>query len=52
MKAIDYQNEYENQEFGLSYGFGFQVMNVQMGISIRRGTFKFTTGAGSRKCDA
>jgi hypothetical protein len=36
-EPIDFQNEYDNQEFGLSYGFGFQVMNVQIGILIRNG---------------
>jgi len=34
---LDIQNTYENQEFGLSYGFGLQVMNFQLGISFRRG---------------
>ncbi len=35
--SLDFQNDYKNQEFGLSYGFGLQVMNFQLGISFRRG---------------
>ena len=35
--SIDFQDVYDNQEFGLSYGFGVQVMNVQVGMTIRKG---------------
>ncbi|MEN8227228.1 MAG: M28 family peptidase [Bacteroidota bacterium] len=34
---IDFQDVYQNQEFGLSYGFGLQVMNVQVGMTIWKG---------------
>ncbi len=34
---IDFRNVYDNQEVGLSYGFGLQVMNVQVGMIIRNG---------------
>jgi len=34
---LDFQNEYNNQEFGLNFGFGFQVLNVQMGLCFRKG---------------
>ena len=34
---VDFQTVYDNQEFGLTYGFGFQVMNVQVGMTIRNG---------------
>jgi len=34
---IDFQDEYANQEYGMGYGFGLEVMNVQMGLNIRRG---------------
>lgn len=34
---LDFQDEYAPHEFGINYGFGFQVMNVQLGICIRKG---------------
>jgi len=34
---IDFQNTYNNQEFGITYGFGMEVMNVQWGMYIQRG---------------
>ena len=34
---IDFQDVYDNQEYGLSYGFGLQVLNVQVGMTIRKG---------------
>lgn len=35
--SIDFQDVYENQELGISYGFGMEVMNVQLGFIFRRG---------------
>ncbi len=34
---IDFQDEYANQEYGIVYGFGLEIMNVQMGLNIQRG---------------
>ena len=34
---INFQEMYDNQEFGLSYGFGIQGLNLQMGMTIRNG---------------
>lgn len=47
--ALDFQQEYEQQEFGMSYGFGLQVMNVQLGLCIRKGFSSLLqdSGAGS-----
>lgn len=34
---IDFQDEYVNQEYGMTYGFGLEIMNVQMGLNIQKG---------------
>ncbi len=44
---IDFQEVYHDQEYGLSYGFGFQVMNIQVGMTIRQGLTSILQDANS-----
>ena len=44
---IDFQDLYDSQEYGLSYGFGIQVMNVQVGMTIRKGLSSILQDAAS-----
>lgn len=34
--AIDFTTEYNNQEYGINYGFGFQIMRFQYGVYFQR----------------
>lgn len=34
---IDFQNQYTEHEYGLSYGFGVEIMRVQWGLYIQKG---------------
>lgn len=44
---IDFQDVYNSQEYGLSYGFGFQVMNIQVGMTMRKGLSSILQDAAS-----
>lgn len=47
--AIDFQDLYERQEFGISYGLGMEVMNVQLGFMFTRGLNSTLQDAASGK---
>lgn len=34
---IDFENTYSDREFGISYGIGFEIMNIQWSVSFRNG---------------
>jgi aminopeptidase YwaD len=34
---IDFNNDFNNHEYGLSYGIGFEIMNMQWGVYVQRG---------------
>ena len=34
---IDFQDEFLNYEYGITYGFGIQVSNIQWGLYIQNG---------------
>jgi len=36
-EKIDFQDIYDNQEWGIAYGFGFNIMNVKWGVNFRNG---------------
>lgn len=36
-ERIDYEQIYNNREYGYTYGFGMAVMNIQMEVNIRNG---------------
>ncbi|MFO7933309.1 MAG: M28 family peptidase, partial [Bacteroidales bacterium] len=36
-EKIDFQDIYNQQDWGLAYGFGFNIMNVQWGVHFRNG---------------
>jgi len=35
--SLDFDNEFNKHEFGISYGFGMEAMNVQVGLYFQRG---------------
>jgi hypothetical protein len=35
--SMDYDTEFSPHEFGISYGFGMEALNVQMGFYFQRG---------------
>lgn len=46
---IDFDNEFNNQEYGLTFGAGFEVMKmVQVGIYVQRGISDLNQVAGDR----
>jgi len=34
---IDFEDTYRDQEFGISFGLGFEIMNIQWGVCFRNG---------------
>lgn len=38
--SMDFDNEFNSHEFGVSYGFGMEAMNIQMGLYFQRGLSK------------
>ncbi|MEN8155931.1 MAG: M28 family peptidase [Bacteroidota bacterium] len=45
---IDFTNEYNNQEFGITFGFGVEMMHVQWGLYFQKGLSDLNRLSGDR----
>lgn len=46
--SIDFENEFSDQEYGLTFGFGFEIMNVQWGFTFLKGLTDLNLVSGNR----
>ncbi len=42
--AVDYLNDYSDMDYGVTFGFGLEIMNFRMGYVWQRSLIDFTTG--------